>query len=160
MRRAVLGAVAGWLAMSALVMLGFTLGPLLLGLERVFEPGTYQATPLWIALAALIGLGGALAGGWIAARIGRSRGPLIALAVLVVVGTVVNEARAVRTRGVEPAARPAGQSVLDALSAAREHAREPLITRIGNPIAGLLGLWIGVQLALRRGRKARGGTGP
>jgi hypothetical protein len=50
--------------------------------------------------------------------------------------------------------------VLDALSAAREHPREPLVTRVSNPLAGLLGLWIGAQLALRRGRKERGGTGP
>jgi hypothetical protein len=44
--------------------------------------------------------------------------------------------------------------VLEALSEAREHAREPLVTRVSNPLVGLAGLFLGAGLALRgRGQR-------
>jgi hypothetical protein len=153
--RATAGVVAGWLTMGVLVMAGFAAGPMLLGVERVFEPGTYRAATLWIVLALFIGLLGAAAGGWVAARLGRGRAPVLVLAALMVLLTVSNELRRAPATDAPPVARPPQQSVFEALQASREHAREPLVTRVTNPIAGLLGLWIGAGLALRGGRKPR-----
>lgn len=148
--RAVGGFLAGWLAMGLVVIAGFLLLPLLLGIERVFEPGLYQATPLWIALAMPIGLAGGCAGGWLAARIG-GRGPVFALAALMLASTLLVELA--REPDGPPAVRAADQSTFEALVAAREHAREPLVTRVTNPLVGLLGLGLGASLALRRSRK-------
>ena len=150
--RAVAGFLAGWLAMGLVVFGLFLVGPLVLGIERVFEPGLYQATPLWIGLAMGIGLLGAMLGGWVAARLGRGRGPAVALAVLVVVSTILSElSRKPETDAT--AVRPPGQSVLEVLMESREHAFEPLVTRVTNPIVGLLGLWLGASLALRGARR-------
>lgn len=155
--RALGGLVAGWLALGVIVIAGFAAGPALLGLERVFEPGSYRATPLWIAVALAIGLVAACAGGWLAARIGRGRGAPLALAVLVLVGAILSELRL--TPEGAPVARPPEQSVLEALAASREHAREPLVTRVTNPLAGLLGVALGAALALLR-REERATRGP
>jgi hypothetical protein len=150
--RAIVAVVAGWLTMVIVVMVLFVLGPLLLGLERVFEPGLYRATPLWIACGVAIGLLASALGGWVAARLGRGRGPVLALAVLVVVGTLASELT--RKPLADPlAVRPPGQTAGEALRLSRKHSAEPLVTRVTNPIVGLLGLWIGASLALRGARR-------
>lgn len=150
--RAIGAAFAGWLTMAVVVLVLFVLGSLLLGLERVFEPDLYRATPLWIVCGLGIGLLATALGGWVAARLGRGRGPVLALDVLVVVGTLASELSR-EPQAAAPGPRPPGQTVLEALKASRVHGVEPLVTRVTNPMVGLLGLWIGATLALRGSRR-------
>lgn len=154
MLRSISGFVLGWLVMGLLVMASFVVGPLVLGVERVLEPGTYEATTLWVVLAMGIGLVAGAAGGWVAARVGRGTGPVAALALLMVLSTACTELN--RSPAPEPAApveRPAEQDVMELLAGMQEHGREPLVTRIGNPLVGLLGLALGAGLALRGARR-------
>jgi hypothetical protein len=153
--RAIGAAVAGWLTMVFAVMTLFAIGPLVLGLERILEPWLYRATALWIVCGMAIGLLAAGLGGWVAARLGRGCAPVFALAVLVVVGTLAGELTREPEAG-PPAVRPSGQSVHEALQGSREHAVEPLVTRVANPIVALLGLWLGATLALRGARRRAG----
>ena len=156
--RSVLGVVAGWVTLALLVAAGFVLGPWLLGLERVFVPGEYRATPLWVYLAMGIGFVGALAGGYVATRIGRGRGPVAVLLLVVLGSTAVSELTR-EAPSEAPPARPATESTLEALRAAQEHGEEPLLTRITNPLVGVLGLLLGARLARRSGAQAPTGKG-
>jgi len=151
MKRAILGTVAGWVTMALVVMAGFVAGPLALGLDRVLEPGTYRATALWIGLAMGIGLIGGAAGGFVAARVSRGRGAVLALIALVLVGTLASELTR-EPAPDPPIARPADQPALEALQAAQEHGEEPPITRVTNPLVGVAGLLLGAALA-RRGKR-------
>ena len=66
----VLGAVAGYLAMAISILVTFYVAFLILGMDRLFAPGTYDASGIWIALSFVLGLGGALLGGWVASSVG------------------------------------------------------------------------------------------
>lgn len=154
MMRSILGFLAGWVAMSLVVMGLFLLGPMALGVERVFEPERYEASTLWVVLAMGIGVLGGFTGGWVGARVGRGRGAVLALATVLVIASIRSAFAPVSS--AEPAPRPPGQSVLEALQGAREHGREPLVTRVTNPLVGLIGLALGASLALRGSRRREG----
>jgi hypothetical protein len=62
MVKTVLGVVGSFVAMMVFFFALFTALYLMLGAERVFEPGTFQISTLWIALA----LGGSLVAGILA----------------------------------------------------------------------------------------------
>lgn len=151
MVRNIVGFVAGYIAIGVVVMGGFVAGPLLLGIDRVIAPGTYQATPLWLWIALAIGLVGAIVGGAVCRAIARSRTPAYVLMALVL---VVGLAMAVRGKAAseDVAPRPEGLSAMDVLRQAQEHGREPLFTKITNPLAGALGVLVGAHVVDRRKR--------
>lgn len=153
MKQSLFGFVAGWFTMSVLVMGLFVAGPALLGVERVFEPGRWEATPLWIGLAMGIGFVGGAVGAWVGVRVGRGRGPAVAMGLVMLVAGAVALTRPAPAPQGEPPARPEGLSFLEAMEGARQHGREPLVTRITNPLAGILGVALGAALALGGARR-------
>ena len=62
MLKPILGVVVSYIVMFLVFFAVFTGLYLMLGADRVFEPGTFKVSPLWIALA----LAGALAAGMLA----------------------------------------------------------------------------------------------
>jgi len=149
MIRMILGPIVGFVAMAVVVIAGFFVGPMLLGVDRVFSPGTYNATLLWQWIAVGIGLVGAFAGGLVCRLVARRDIPcyvLLALAVIPSSITIFFYPPAPEA----PAVRPDGQSVMEALRDAKEHAREPLFTRITNPLAAGVGIMSGMVVARRR----------
>jgi len=85
MLRAILSVIAGYFVMAIIVVVCFTALQLGLGTERVFQPGSYQASPLFLAAAVFISIAAAIAAGWVCAAIARTARPPKALAIVVVV---------------------------------------------------------------------------
>ncbi len=153
MIRMILGPIVGYIVMAIVVMVGFVVGPMLLGADMIFGKGTYNATPLWQSIAVGIGLVGAFAGGLVGRLVARRDIPCYVLLALAVIPSSIAIC-VYPPSPAEPAVRPDGLSVMEALRDSREHAREPLFTRITNPLAAGLGISLGM-LAARRTHASR-----
>jgi hypothetical protein len=153
MLRQIAGFIVGYILMMAIVVLCFLVGPMLLGVDRVFQPGSYDASMLWVIIAMGITLFAALAGGAICTLIAASKRPAIVMAAIVVILGSINIFMGAGRPNPPP--RPADQSLVDAFQSAMEYGREPLLTRVSNPVLGGLGVLLGMALA--RPRRARAG---
>lgn len=138
MVRHLAGAVAGYLAMAIFIIVTFAAAFPLLGIDRLFAPGTYDASMFWIALSFALGLAGAVIGGVVSASVGRSPRAVYMLAVLVLLFGVASAAAGMRdaTRG---GVRPAGATMTDAMS----FARQPVWVMVVNPLVGVAGVLLG-----------------
>jgi hypothetical protein len=104
--RKILGAVAGYVVYFFCVFLLFTALSLVLGPDRLFLPGNYDPSMMWIIGAFVVGLISAVIGGYVAALIGKSGAVKIMAGLVVLIGAIVfvqllRENRAVETRTVD-----------------------------------------------------------
>lgn len=139
MGRQIAGAVAGYLVMAVFIMVTFAIAFPLLGIERLFAPGTYEASTLWIALSFALGFTGALVGGMVAAGVGRATRAVHILAALVVALGVLSAFSAQGAADARGGPRGPDANMTDAMS----FARQPLWISIVNPVVGALGVLIG-----------------
>ncbi len=148
MLRSILAFVSGYLAMAVVVMVLFIVGPILLGVDRVLEPGTYTASSLWVGLAAGITLLGGLVGGVVSTMVARRWRPATILAASIFIMGMVSLAMA--QPKPEPPPRLPGLTIVEVLKNSAEYGSEPLFTRVSNPILGTLGILGGAALVRRR----------
>lgn len=133
---------AGYLVMAVAIMVIFAAAYPILGVERLFAPGTYDAAPGWIVLSFAVGLLAAMAGGWVSARIApRKAAPLSLAGLVLVLGTIL----AIPALGSgDPARggpRPAGVTMSDAMT----RARQPAWVAVANPFVGAIGVLLGAS---------------
>jgi hypothetical protein len=152
--RAILGVIAGYIAIAVAVFALFSVAYLSLGAERAFRPGVYEVSGLWLGVSLVLGLVAAVVGGLVCAGIARprSRAP-IALAVLVVVLGAAQAALVMSTEDARPLERAADVGNLQAMS----NARTPPVALLVNPVIGAVGVLIGARLA---GKRAPAGRAP
>lgn len=120
----------------------------LLGVDRLFEPGTYEAARGWIALSFAIGGLAAMAGGTVCARIAPATAAPVWLAAVVLVLGGLMAVPVIRsddaTRG---GARPPNVTMADVMA----HARQPVWVALLNPLVGAVGVLVGAGTrAIRR----------
>lgn len=89
MARAILGVVIGYIVFVAVMMTLMTVCWFLVGAERVFEPGTFRITTLWIILALLVTPISAAVGGYVCSAISRSFRAVQVLAGVVLVVAIL-----------------------------------------------------------------------
>ena len=85
MLRAVMGVVVGYIVMAIVIAVVYIGVFLALGVERAYQPDSYEVSTLWLVITAVISLGGAILGGYVCAAIGKSGRACRALAVVVVI---------------------------------------------------------------------------
>ena len=141
MLRTIVGVIVGYLVMAGLVFVTFTAAYAVLGVDRTFQPGTYQVSPLWIATSFALGLGAALAGGYVCARIARRRAAANALAALVLgLGLLV---AGIGIVGVAQEGEPTPRTSEVGNQEAMMRARTPTWMALLNPLVGAAGVLIG-----------------
>lgn len=128
MMRNILGAVVGYIVYFFCVFLLFTGLSLLLGPDRLFLPGNYGLSTMWIISAFVVGCIAAAIGGYVAALIGKSGAVKIMAGLVVLIGAIVfvqllRANRAVETRTVD---LPTMEAMFKA--------REPLWVAAVNPL--------------------------
>jgi hypothetical protein len=128
MIRKILGAVAGYVVFFLSLYLFFTGFSVVLGPDRLFLPGNYDPSMIWIIGAFLLGMIAAAIGGYVAALIGKSGAVTIMAGVVVLIGAFVfvqllRANRAVETRTVD---LPTMEAMFKA--------REPLWVAFVNPL--------------------------
>ena len=149
MIRKILGAVAGYVLYFFCVFLFFTGFSVALGPDRLFRPGNYDPSMLWIVGAFVIGLIAAAIGGYVAALIGTSGAVRIMAGLVVLIGVLVfvqlfRDKSAVEARTVD---LPTTEAMFKA--------REPLWVAAVNPILLVTAVFAGG--ALRNSRRAVSG---
>ncbi|MCA8981549.1 MAG: hypothetical protein H6831_08355 [Planctomycetes bacterium] len=148
MLRKILGFVAAFVVVNVVVIVGFLGGAIVLGSERVLEPGGYDASLLWLFVSSLIGLVGASCGGVACQAISRDRRVAgVLAAVMFLFGAAAFFAGA---GAPEPPPRPEGETGFAAIKAAAEHGREPLSTRVLNPLLAVAGVLAGASIVARQ----------
>lgn len=139
------GVVLGYVMMVAFVFLTFSLAYRLLGADRAFQPGTYDVTTLWIVTSFVLGLAGAILGGYVCEAISRTPKAAKVLAVLVL---VLGFAFAVPVLTNTNPAPPREGAVSNA--AAMQNAKQPGWVALLNPLFGAIGVLIGAGARARR----------
>jgi hypothetical protein len=143
MIRTLLGIIVSLIAMSMLVF-ALSIAPwFVLGVDSVLLPGRFDTNAAYNVYAIVVGAMGAVFGGWLCARISRSRMAVVVLAVLGFVGGMVN-VYAHHTKP-EPGPRVAGVAVNDAVMTRRE----PTWFTVLMPVLGVPGVLIGGRRAGR-----------
>jgi hypothetical protein len=161
--RVALAVVVGYLIMAMLVMSTMFLAVQFMDIDAIFEPGLWKATTRWNAIAVMISLLSAVAGGAVCERIARNRMGIRLLAIVFVVATIGSLVTVLRA-GPDPA--PAPRSSMEALNEAAaaerqspkmyamilagKHAREPGWLKVANPACGFAGAVLGAMLARRQ----------
>ncbi len=137
MGRAIGAVIAGLLVCMVLLSGGLTIAYLAIGAERTFEPGTYDATTLWLVIMVVVGIAGALLGGLVCRLIARRMKPVHVLAVLYfalgMYGAVSSMNRP------DPGLRAGDVSLQDSVN----KTEEPTWFLFINPVLGYIGVLIG-----------------
>jgi uncharacterized oligopeptide transporter (OPT) family protein len=146
MIRKILGAVVGYIVFFFCVFLLFTGLSVVLGPDRLFLPGNYDPSMMWIIGAFVLGFIAAAMGGYVAALIGKSGAVKVMAGLVVLIGAIVfvqllRENRAVETRTVD---LPTMEAMFKA--------REPLWVAVVNPLLVVIAVFAGG--ALRKNKES------
>ena len=155
MARTIGSVILGYLVMVIVVFAAFSLAYQVLGVDRSYQPGTYDVSGLWIAVSTVLGIVAAILGGFACARVAHSpAAPKALAAVVLVIGLAVAIAAATGAgAGDRVEVRPAEVSGLEAM----QNSRTPLWVQFLNPLIGAAGVLYGAGLA-RKSKQGGGGT--
>lgn len=144
MLRAIIGGIAGYIVMFAIVLVGLSVAFMVMGQDKAFQAGTYDITMLWAGVMLAVGIVAAVLGGVACMMIAMkgSKAP-VGLAVFVL---VMGGLTAVMAFGAEdPGPRLADTETFEAAS----KAQQPVWTLIANPLIGAVGVILGAKLTGR-----------
>ncbi|MCE7974635.1 MAG: hypothetical protein DYG92_10005 [Leptolyngbya sp. PLA1] len=138
MVRSIVAVVVAYVVMTVVVMGAFAGMWFGLGPDRLLQPGSFKGTMLISIAAPSITVVSGLLGGWLCAKMARGRGPVMALAgVVLVLGLLTAYFTLQKPYPADP--RPAGMTLAEMM----EVGREPTWVAISNPILGAAGVLIG-----------------
>ena len=136
MLRNILAAIAGYIAMAAVLFALFSLLWVTLGPSRAFQPGSWEVSGGWALGSVVLGFVAAYIGGRVCARVARDAGGATILIGLVIVLGVITALMPVE---VATGLRPDDVSMMEATAGARQ----PAWFNWLNPVIGVVGVWFG-----------------
>ncbi len=140
MVRFVTAIVVGYLVMLIAVVGVFTAAYPLFGVDRLFEPGSFEAARGWIVLSFAVGFVAAMTGGALCAFIApRTAAPLWLAAIVLVLGGLMAIPVVMSASTTRGGARPPKITMADAMA----RAEQPLWVALLNPLVGAAGILIG-----------------
>jgi MFS family permease len=145
MLKAIVAVVVGYLVMVVVVFAGLTAAYLAMGAVRAFKPESYEVTGLWLVVWFLVSVGAAIIGGRICGLIGRKRGAVIGLAIVVLVLGGLAALPALKPVTGDPKPRTSGTSNLEAMM----NAKQPNWVVFLTPIIGVVGVLAGGRAVSR-----------
>ena len=136
MLRNILAAIAGYIAMAAVLFVLFSILWLMLGPSRGFQPGSWEVSGGWALGSLVLGFAAAYIAGRVCARMGHdARAATMLIAIVIVLGVV---------RALMPVEMPLGPRPDDlSMMEATEGARHPVWFDWLNPLIGAAGVWLG-----------------
>ena len=147
MVRSILAVVAGYATLALVIFVTFTALYLVLGADRSFEPGNYDASTLWIATSFPLGVAASVAAGFVCAGIARGGRAPQALAGIVLVLGLLFAIPVLRAADAPSPPRTGDVPNMEAM----QSARQPKWVALVNPFIGAVGVLVGAGLRRRRG---------
>ena len=141
MLRAVMGVIVGYIVMAIFITVVFTGLFLALGVERAFQPDSYEVSTLSLAISTVISLGGAILGGYVCAAIGKTMRACQALAAVVVILGLLLCLPAMK-RGNGPNVRAGEVPNLEAMRLGVT----PIWAHLLAPVLGAVGVLLGARM--------------
>ena len=145
MLKSILAIIVSYVAMFALFMAVFTGLYFLLGVERVFQPDSYEVSVLWIVLTLVVGFLGTLLAGYLCALISKSWRTCQVFALVVFLLALIQCLSALKRNPDAPNVRAGEVTYLEALGLAVT----PLWLHFVNPIISGVGVLLGAGLKRR-----------
>ena len=145
MLRAILGVIAGYIAMAILVFVSLMIAYLILGADGAFKPmPSFEISTTWIIASFILGFVAAVIGGLVCMLIaGRgSKAGVVLAAIVLVLGVAMALGTPSGPREGAPEARTDEIRSLEAM----QWAEQPALTLWLNPLVGALGVLIGAKL--------------
>jgi hypothetical protein len=140
----ILAAVLGYVVMVLAVFAMFSLMWLALGPSGAFEPGSWDVSDAWVAGSILLGLGAAVLGGLVCARVAVDhRGIMILIGLVLLLGILSAVPEAADRIAVS---RPDDVSMMEAMTSAHQPGWSAWL----NPVIGALGALLGWRVGSRR----------
>lgn len=133
------GAIAGYIVMALFIIATFAAAFPILGIDRLFAPGTYEAATSWIVLSFVLGLAGAMLGGWVAGYVSPKAHAVPTLAGFVLVFGLFSAQAAQNDDVLRGGPRGPNATMTDVMA----HARQPTWITFVNPLLGAVGILIG-----------------
>jgi hypothetical protein len=141
MLRSILAIVVSYVVMFVFAFAVFTSAYLGLGVERVFEPGSYDVSTIWIVLLIVIDFVAFILAGVICAAISKSKRTCMVFAIIVLVlGLIVSIPTAMKEHSA--AARSGDVSNYQAMTMAQT---PPWLCFL-NPVLGAVGVMLGARM--------------
>jgi hypothetical protein len=143
MGRAIVAVVVGYLVMFVVVFATFSAAYILMGVNKAFQPGTYDVTALWLVTSFALSLLAAVGGGFVCAAIARSgRAPFALAASVLVLGLVFAVPVIMASQTEKAAVRTGDVGNLEAM----QNAKQPVWVALATPFVGVAGVLLGAQL--------------
>jgi hypothetical protein len=143
MVRVIVAVIVSYLLMFVLMFVSFSCLYLLLGAERAFQPGVYDASNLWIALSCVVTLVAAIIAGWVCVAVARTRKASMGLVVAIFVLGLLLAIPSIIARNANPnMVRTGDVSSMEAMQRAKEPTWAPFLF----PFIGVAGALIGGKL--------------
>jgi uncharacterized membrane protein YsdA (DUF1294 family) len=141
MLKSILGVIVGYIVMAIFSFAAFTCAYLVLGVDRVFEAGSYDVSTIWMVIMIVLSLIGGIVGGLICVAISKSKGACMAFAVIVLVlGLIV--AIMTKMKDHPETARSGDVPNLKAMQMAQTPTWVCLLT----PVLGAAGVLLGARM--------------
>ncbi|PYJ09888.1 MAG: hypothetical protein DMF06_08315 [Verrucomicrobia bacterium] len=128
--------------MAILITIIFIAAFLVLGIERAFQPDSYEISALWIGISLVIGFGSAIPGGYVCAAISRNWRACQVLAVVVVVLGLLLCLPAIQRSNEGPNVRAGEISAFQAM----QLGVAPIWMHLLNPVLGAAGILLGARM--------------
>jgi amino acid transporter len=137
--RAIIGVIASYIVMAiffTVIFLGFFLA---LGVERVFQPDSYEVSTLWLVISTAISFCTAILGGYVCAAIGKCMRACQVLALIVLVLGVILCLPKMRE---DPHVRAGDVPTLQVM----QLAQMPVWMHVFAPVLGAVGVLLGARM--------------
>jgi hypothetical protein len=143
MARSVIAVIASYLIMFVLTFCAFTAVYMVLRADGSFNPGTFEASSLWIGIAFGVNFIVALIGGLVCAAIARGgKAPLVLAIVVFVLGLLLAIPSLVAQKTNAGLVRSGDVPMIEAM----QKAQEPVWVPFTFPFVGAIGVLIGGRL--------------
>ncbi len=145
MLKSILAIIVSYIAMFVLFMAIFTGCYFALGVERVFQPDSYEVSILWLILTLVISFLGTMFAGYLCAAISKSWRTCQVLALIVFLLTLLQCVSALKRNPDAPNVRAGDVRYLEAIGLAVT----PLWLHLVNPVVSGVGILLGARMKQR-----------
>lgn len=140
MLRSIVGVIVGYAVLSVFFFAIFTGAYLVLGVECIFQPDSYEVSKLWLVLSAAISLCGSILGGYVCAAISKSKRTCQVFAGIILIILILFCIPKMRDQ--TPHVRAGEISNMDAMRLTQM----PTWMHLLNPVLGAVGVLLGARM--------------